>query len=120
MLWSPQQDRALTSVARWIKSRDQPIYRLWGYAGTGKTTLARHLAEGVNGQVLFAAYTGKAAHVMHRKGCEGASTLHRLIYHVEDVWSCPGHPEVSASHNAECPKCGRPLGRRPNFTLNRK
>src|SRR6476660_7794341 len=49
MLWSPQQDRALTSVARWIKSRNQPIYRLWGYAGTSKTTLARHLAEGVNG-----------------------------------------------------------------------
>jgi exodeoxyribonuclease-5 len=50
-----------------------------GYAGTGKTTLAKYLAEGV-GQVLFAAYTGKAASVMRRCGCTLASTIHQLIY----------------------------------------
>jgi exodeoxyribonuclease-5 len=119
MLWSSEQDRALTAVAKWIKSRDQPIYRLFGYAGTGKTTLARHLAEGVSCQVLFAAYTGKAALVMRNKGCCGASTIHSLICHAEDVWSCPGHPEVLAFHDAECRKCGRPLVRQPKFTLNR-
>src|SRR5438309_239041 len=56
------------------------IFRLFGYAGTGKTTLAKHLAQGVNGKVLFAAFTGKAALVMRRKGCEEASTIHSLIY----------------------------------------
>ena len=69
MIWSPQQDAALTSVANWLRARDRQIFRFAGYAGTGKTTLARHLAAGVDGEVAFAAYTGKAAHVMRQKGC---------------------------------------------------
>jgi len=56
------------------------IFRLFGYAGTGKTTLVKHLAEGVDGKVLFAAFTGKAACVMRSKGCYSASTIHSLIY----------------------------------------
>ena len=94
MLWAPQQDRALIAVDEWLRSRHKQVFRLFGYAGVGKTTLARHFAEGVSGRVLFAAYTGKAAHVMRSKGCRGASTIHRLIYKVEDFWSCPEHPEV--------------------------
>ena len=46
----------------------------------GKTTLVRHIAEDIKGKVLFAAFTGKAACVMRSKGCDGASTIHRLIY----------------------------------------
>jgi len=34
--------------------------------------------------VLFAAYTGKAASVLRDRGCEGASTLHSLLYSVRD------------------------------------
>ena len=34
----------------------------------------------VDGKVLFAAFTGKAALVMRSKGCERASTIHSLIY----------------------------------------
>jgi exodeoxyribonuclease-5 len=81
-LFTPHQDAALKAAARWLKAGRgrAPIFRLFGYAGTGKTTLARHLAEGVDGKVLFAAFTGKAACVMRSKGCFGASTIHRLIY----------------------------------------
>src|ERR1700744_4023120 len=57
-----------------------PVFRLFGYAGTGKTTLARHIADGVDGEVKYAAFTGKAALVMRNKGCAGASTIHSLIY----------------------------------------
>ncbi len=83
--FSPEQDAALKAVADWLKAKpgqgNTPlIFRLFGYAGTGKTTLARHLAEGVDGKVLFAAFTGKAAQVMRNKGCQGASTIHSLIY----------------------------------------
>jgi exodeoxyribonuclease-5 len=46
----------------------------------GKTTLARQLAEDVDGEVAFAAYTGKAALVLRSKGCKGARTIHSLIY----------------------------------------
>lgn len=79
--WSPQQDRALVEVDRWLRNPgDQQLFRLFGYAGTGKTTLARHLAEGVSGDVLFAAFTGKAASVLRASGAHGAQTLHSLIY----------------------------------------
>src|SRR3990167_9425034 len=70
MLWTPEQDRALKAVDRWMKAPDRQVFRLFGYAGAGKTTLAQH----------FAMDAGKAAHVMRQKGCEGATTIHSLIY----------------------------------------
>ncbi len=83
--FSPHQDAALTAVAKWLKAKPgrqgtPQVFRLFGYAGTGKTTLARYVAEGVDGEVLFAAFTGKAALVMQSKGCADASTIHSLIY----------------------------------------
>lgn len=79
MNWSPKQVDALDAVGRWLKNGNSQVFRLFGYAGTGKTTLARHLAEGL-GRVYFAAYTGKAASVMRKNGCPNASTIHQLIY----------------------------------------
>ena len=80
MDWSPQQEDALSAVAAWLKRGTPQVFRLFGYAGTGKTTLARHFAEGIDGDVAFGAFTGKAAHVLRSKGCEGASTIHSIIY----------------------------------------
>jgi exodeoxyribonuclease-5 len=77
-----QQIDGLKKVNHWFKNdtKTQQIFRLFGYAGTGKTTLARHLAEGVDGDVVFAAYTGKASLMLQRAGCEGASTIHSGLY----------------------------------------
>ena len=61
------------------------LFRLFGYAGTGKTTLARHIAENVDGEVQFAAFTGKAALVLREKGCGEARTIHSLIYRPKDL-----------------------------------
>lgn len=80
MTWSPQQDAALKAVAEWLRRGDRPVFRLFGYAGTGKTTLAKHIAEHVDGDVAFGAYTGKAALVLRTKGCADASTIHSMIY----------------------------------------
>ncbi len=80
MDFSPEQDDALVAVSRWLKQGYPQVFRLFGYAGTGKTTLARHLAEGIDGDVLFAAFTGKAAMVLRSKGANKASTIHSLIY----------------------------------------
>lgn len=77
---SPDQDRAVAAVRRWLDHPTNPVFRLFGYAGTGKTTLATLLASEAKGRVLFAAYTGKAASVMRSRGCADATTLHRLIY----------------------------------------
>jgi AAA domain len=93
MKWSPQQAGALMSVDVWHKecmrqigmgmTLSKPIFRVFGYAGTGKTTLARHFATGIDGRTVYAAYTGKAAMVMKKSGCAGARTIHSLIYDVD-------------------------------------
>ena len=84
MSWSPQQDRAISDVRAWIVDPSgKQIFRLFGYAGTGKTTLAKELAKSVRGTVLFATFTGKASLVLRQKGCGEASTIHSLIYKVE-------------------------------------
>src|SRR3954468_3174583 len=87
--FTPHQDSALKAVADWLKAKPgrggtPPVFRLFGYAGTGKTTLARHIADGVDGEVKFAAFTGKAASVMRSKGCDKASTIHSLIYRARE------------------------------------
>ena len=79
--WSPQQRRALEMAFRWL---DDPtagqVFYLAGYAGTGKSTLARAINDYVGGYAVCGAYTGKAASVMARKGLPGATTIHRMIY----------------------------------------
>lgn len=80
MDFSPQQDEALKAVSRWLRDGSTQVFRLFGYAGTGKTTLARYFAEHVDGDVQFAAFTGKAAQVLRSKGASNARTIHSLIY----------------------------------------
>jgi exodeoxyribonuclease-5 len=87
--FTPHQDDALLAVSDWLKAKPgkgntPPVFRLFGFAGTGKTTLATHIAEGVDGEVKFAAFTGKAASVMRGKGCRGATTIHSLIYRARE------------------------------------
>ena len=97
--WSPQQDEALRAVSAWLKDPGAPqVFRLFGWAGTGKSTLARYLAEGVR-SVKFAAFTGKAALVMRRKGCRGASTIHSLIYTL--VSDKEGEPKFALDPQSE-------------------
>lgn len=79
------QDQAIRAVHTWYKSvrsrqSRKQIFRLFGCAGTGKTTLARTFAADIDGQVCFGAFTGKAALMLRRNGCPGATTIHSLIY----------------------------------------
>ena len=59
MIWPPQQEAALNAVATWLKRGEPQLFRLFGYAGTGKTTLAKKIAEDSDGDVAFAAFSGK-------------------------------------------------------------
>lgn len=87
MKWSPQQKDALDAVAYWHhnwRSLGKQVFRVFGYAGTGKTTLARHFADQIGGLTCYGAFTGKAALMMRRNGCRDASTIHSLIYTVKE------------------------------------
>lgn len=97
MKWSPQQDAALMGVSKWFNDPNRKqVYRVFGYAGTGKTSLAKHFVESVDGDVLYGAYTGKAALVMRKNGCHNATTIHSMIYtaHIDKKTG-----EVSFSYN---------------------
>ncbi len=82
--WTREQAEAIDRVGRWLKDGDPPVFRLFGYAGVGKTTLARHVAEAAAGETAFAAFTGKAAMVMRAHGCWDATTIHALIYRASE------------------------------------
>lgn len=74
-----QQREAMDKIRKWYAGYEQ-VFRYFGYAGTGKTTSARHIVDELGIKAAYAAYTGKAAYVLRSKGCDGASTLHALIY----------------------------------------
>jgi exodeoxyribonuclease-5 len=80
---TPQQDKAIDAIDAWYSSPGAEIdpFRLFGPAGTGKTTLARSVPAALGlTNTFYAAYTGKAASVLRKKGCEPAGTLHSLVY----------------------------------------
>jgi exodeoxyribonuclease-5 len=123
--FTPHQDAALKAVADWLKAKpgkngNPKIFRLFGYAGTGKTTLAKHIAEDVDGDVKFAAFTGKAALVMRSKGCHDAQTIHSLIYRAResgeevpsfDLWDDAPVSKAALIIIDECSMVDEELGR---------
>ena len=92
---SDAQAKAISIIRDWYLNRchEQQILRVFGYAGTGKTTITNiamqalglePMTPGGLGGVLFAAFTGKAVLVMTRKGTP-AQTIHSLIYRVSEA-----------------------------------
>lgn len=78
---SDEQHRALTWAAEWYDDPYGPqVANLLGPAGTGKTTLARQIANELGAITQYTAFSGKACHVLRRKGCDNATTLHSLLY----------------------------------------
>jgi exodeoxyribonuclease-5 len=86
MDWSAQQSTALEGIRAWLKGgkKTPQILRVFGYAGTGKTTIAKEVQEMAK-RVIYATFTWKAALVLRSKGCADAQTLHSLIYKVDEL-----------------------------------
>ena len=66
MKLSDRQAAALRAVRDWFLSgaEGQQVFRLFGYAGTGKSTIVKYLIGDLSlddGEVLQACFTGKAA-----------------------------------------------------------
>jgi exodeoxyribonuclease-5 len=128
IVWTPEQERALKMCGDWLRGPEQEM-RVFGYAGTGKTTIARHLAATSDGVTLFAAYTGKAANVMRKSGCAGATTLHSLLYkpsqgsteEVHRLQTLISHPDTDPRDLPELRydlRAAKEKADRPVFSLN--
>lgn len=80
---SDDQANALDRIVDWYDS-DEQVFRMFGPAGTGKTTIAKQVPGLVGltepGSYFFGAYSGKAASVLTKAGCNPARTLHSLLY----------------------------------------
>lgn len=83
---SRDQKVAFEMIKAWWRCADRPsrpFFKLFGYAGTGKTTLAQVVARLLTANcnnVVFACPTGKAASVLAKKTGREVSTIHRLAY----------------------------------------
>jgi exodeoxyribonuclease-5 len=93
---SAAQAAAIAEVRDWFETRtdQQQVFRLFGYAGSGKSTVLKFALDDLGLSphrstkdgtcvpgVVTATFTGKAALVLNRKGTP-ARTIHSLIYSV--------------------------------------
>lgn len=91
---SPAQQDGVDKIQTWLETpadARRQVFRLFGYAGTGKTTAITTALDSMDTNTAFVSFTGKAASVMRRSGVN-AQTLHSLIYRRID----------------DCPKTGAP------------
>ena len=74
------QTEAKRLVLSWLQDpNSSQVFKLFGLAGTGKSTLIANIAKEIKGKILYGAYTGKAASVLRGFGVD-ARTVHSLIY----------------------------------------
>jgi exodeoxyribonuclease-5 len=132
---SQAQQDALAKVREWHAKAilgDAPqVFRLFGYAGTGKTTIAKEMQNFAR-KVQYGAFTGKAALVLSKKGCTNARTIHSLIYRaiersseelkalkeqLKAIENDPAHKEVADDLRAQIKRL-REEAQQPGWSLN--
>lgn len=85
-----EQNDGIRAVKYWYHNSNKPFFYLAGLAGSGKTTIAKLAVDACGldpddtDEVLYAAYTGKAAMVLRRKKMF-ATTIHELIYRLVEL-----------------------------------
>lgn len=83
---SNEQAEAIRKIVAWYRDRRGPQeFYVAGFAGVGKSVTANLAIQELRAKcgvrnVRTAAYTGKAALVLRKKGVEDAQTIHSLIY----------------------------------------
>ena len=81
-----QQNSVFEKIKAFMKS-DASVFILRGYAGTGKTTMVKVIADYIKQtrNVMLMAPTGRAAKVLSVRTGEKACTIHKAIYGGVDV-----------------------------------
>lgn len=105
--FSEEQERAIDAIVKWYGNPDGPQeYYLAGYAGVGKSTVCAEAIDRICqtykiSNVVTGAYTGKAAHVLRKKGNPNATTIHAMIYTLSDnlMHEPPARPDETTDEN---------------------
>lgn len=88
MILTKKQEEGLKIAVERFRNH-QKYTCIAGYAGVGKSTLIRFIIDALNvnpeEDVCYIAYTGKAATVLRSKGCQNATTAHKLLYHAKPM-----------------------------------
>jgi exodeoxyribonuclease-5 len=82
-----KQTEAHQRAVEYVSASGGHYFSIGGYAGTGKTTVAKQVIATLDTFALRAkvcAFAGKAAHVLRKKGVLYANTIHRTIYEYDD------------------------------------
>lgn len=81
MILTRQQQQVLDSIKEFMNG-DSSVFILRGYAGTGKTTMVKVIADYLAQEryVVLMAPTGRAARVLAAKTGRKATTIHKAIY----------------------------------------
>ncbi len=96
---SIEQGRAVKAICSWYTGRHSMYFYLGGFAGSGKSSLIPLIVDalGINpDKVVYGSYVGNAALNMRRKGLVNATTIHGMIYVLEEAGINPdGTPKLT-------------------------
>lgn len=98
------QQRTLDDAVAWLAYPTRKIFRVYGYAGTGKTTIVKNVLDSVTLDVALGAYTGKAAHILRQKTGAKVQTLHKLLYGPPET-NPDGSLEWESNRGSELDRC---------------
>lgn len=104
MTLTDKQNKGLKIAVSRYKNKEKYTC-ISGFAGTGKSTLVQYIIKELNipeKYIAYVAYTGRAALVLKNKGCPGATTAHKLLYHTTEL------PDGSFEHTPKL-KPDKPL-----------
>jgi len=82
------QSELVSHLTRFLASKDENLFLLKGYAGTGKTFITKGLTalfKAIGRNYVLAAPTGKASKVISSKTKSEAYTIHKTIYSFKDI-----------------------------------
>jgi exodeoxyribonuclease-5 len=87
ILTNKQEEGLRLAVERYKLGEKYTI--ISGFAGSGKSTLIKFIVDALpvdpEKDVAYAAFTGKAATVLQQKGCQNATTAHKLLYRAKPM-----------------------------------